>query len=67
MHDIESNSDLEFLIGEVRTEYKTNLSERLLNFSVTVIRFLGELPIKKEMEVLKYQLSKSATSIGANF
>ncbi|MHB2149557.1 four helix bundle protein [Calditrichota bacterium LG25] len=40
--------------------------ERLLNFSVNILSFLNTLPYKKEYEVLRYQLSKSATSIGAN-
>jgi len=41
--------------------------ERLLNFSVNILSFLNTLPYKKEYEVLRYQLSKSATSIGANY
>lgn len=43
------------------------LRERLLNFSVDILSFLNTLPYKKEYEVLRYQLSKSATSIGANY
>jgi len=39
----------------------------LLNFSVNILSFLNTLPYKKEYEVLRYQLSKSATSIGANY
>ena len=41
--------------------------ERLLNFSVNIIHFLNTLPYRKEYEVLRYQLSKAATSIGANY
>jgi hypothetical protein len=37
----------------------------LLTFTVEVIKFIGTIPFKKEYDVLKYQLSKSATSIGA--
>ena len=44
----------------------TDLRERLLDFSVSVLKFLHTLPYRKEYEVLRYQLSKSATSIGAN-
>jgi four helix bundle protein len=54
-------------IAEITAEYKSDLRERLLNFSVNVIRFLATLPYKKEYDVLRYQLSKSATSIGANY
>ena len=38
-----------------------------MSFSVDVIRFLSTLPYKKEYDVLRYQLSKSATYIGANY
>ena len=41
--------------------------ERLLSFSVDTIKFLKTLPFRKEYDVLRYQLSKSATSIGANY
>ena len=41
--------------------------ERILNFSVDVIKFLNTMPYKKEYDVLRYQLSKAATSIGGNF
>ncbi len=43
------------------------LSDRLLDFSIIVFRLLKSLPYKKEYEVIRYQLSKSATSIGANY
>ncbi len=48
-------------------EYAFNLSQRLLKFSVEVIRFLGKIKGKRELDVVRYQLSKSATSIGANY
>jgi len=47
-------------------EFNEKLRERLLNFSVKIIQFLKSIPYKKEYDVLRYQLSKSATSIGAN-
>ena len=47
--------------------YASNLSERLLRFAVEVIKMLGELEQRKEFDVIKYQLSKAATSIGANY
>lgn len=46
---------------------KKDLRERLLNFSVDVIRFLAALPDKREYGVFKYQLSKSGTAMGANY
>jgi len=45
----------------------SDLRERLLDFSVRVLKFLSMLPYRKEYDVLRYQLSKSATSIGANY
>ena len=47
-------------------EFNEKLRERLLNFSVKIIQFLKSIPYQKEYDVLRYQLSKSATSIGAN-
>ena len=56
-----------FVVQEKGTKYKTNLRSRLLNFSIAVLKFLIGLPQKRELDVIKYQLSKSATSIGANY
>jgi len=47
--------------------YVSNLSERLLRFAVDVIRLLGRIEKRKEYDVIKYQLSKAATSVGANY
>ncbi len=47
--------------------YASDLSERLLKFSVEVMKLVGEIQEGKELDVVKYQLSKSATSIGANY
>ena len=49
------------------TDINKGFRERLLNFSVNVIKFLKSIPYRKEYDVLRYQLSKSATSIGANY
>ncbi len=43
------------IIAETLGEYRTDLRERLLIFSVNVIRFLASLPYKKEYDVLRYQ------------
>lgn len=47
--------------------YKRDLEERLLKFAVDTIIFLKTLPYKIEYNVLRNQLSKSATSVGANY
>ena len=54
-------------IRESKNSYAINLSERLLKFAVDIIKFLFLLPYIKEMEVFRFQLSKSGTSIGANY
>ena len=54
-------------MDEEKSRYKVDLDKRLLNFSVKTIKFLQTLPYKREFDVFRYQLSKSATSIGANF
>jgi four helix bundle protein len=64
--NIELVSDY-ILVNENETKYKINLKDRLLNFAVETIKFLSEISDKKEYNVIKYQLSKSATAIGANF
>ena len=47
--------------------YKNDLSHRLLHFSADVIKFSMNLPKSQEFEIIKYQLIKSATSVGANY
>jgi four helix bundle protein len=44
-----------------------NLAERLLLFAVDVIKFLQKIPKTVEYDVIKYQLAKSSSSIGANY
>ena len=48
-------------------KYEKDLEERLFNFAVDTIKFLNTIPYKNEYNVFKAQLSKSATSVGANY
>jgi len=57
----------QFFVKELKTEYKSDLRKRLFKFAVDTIRFLGTLPYNKEYDVFRYQLSKSGTSMGANY
>jgi four helix bundle protein len=50
-----------------RDKNPENLSDRLFNFALNTLKLLLKIPYRKEYEVLRYQLSKSATSIGANY
>ena len=55
------------VVKEVESKYAIDLRERLLDFAVEVIRFLFLLPYIKELEVFRFQLSKSSTSMGSNY
>ena len=46
---------------------RNELSNRLLNFAVRVIKFLRTIPKTPEYNVIRYQLIKSSTSAGANY
>jgi four helix bundle protein len=48
-------------------EGKNDLESRLFNFAINTIKYLRALPISTEINVIKYQLTKSATSSGANY
>jgi four helix bundle protein len=39
----------------------------LLNFAVDIIRFLFTIPRDSEYNVIRYQLSKAGSSVGANY
>ena len=44
-----------------------DLAERLLRFAVNTIKFLKILSNSPEYSIIKYQLTKSASSAGANY
>ena len=44
-----------------------DLSDRLLNFSISSIKLLRKLPNTQEYKVIKFQLIKSSSSSGANY
>ena len=46
---------------------RNDLEERLFSFAIQAIRFTRSLPLSPEYSVIKYQLTKSATSCGANY
>ena len=56
-----------FQVQEKYENYKEKLRNRLSQFSIDVIKLLMQIPFKRELEVFKTQLSRSATAIGANF
>jgi hypothetical protein len=44
-----------------------NLNDRLFEFAKNVLKLLPCLPKTPEFNVIRYQLTKSATSSGANY
>jgi len=48
-------------------EEMNDLGKRLFEFAIRVIKLIRTLPASPEYSVIKYQLSKSATSCGANY
>lgn len=50
-----------------REEFKKELEVRTRRFAVKVLNALAQLPETRVFNVLVYQLSKSATSVGANY
>ncbi len=44
-----------------------DLQNRLFNFAVRALNFLSRLPSTPEFTTIRYQLSKSSTSSGANY
>jgi four helix bundle protein len=46
---------------------KYDFEDRTINFSVDIIKFLNGIPYSLDMLIVKKQLIRSATSIGANY
>ena len=46
---------------------ENDLLERTFNFGVKCLKFLRALPNSSEYQIIKYQLGKSSTSVGANY
>ncbi len=55
------------IIKDVNIKYEVDLKEIIFQFALETLKFLMMLPYKRELDVFRNQLSKSATSIGANF
>jgi four helix bundle protein len=58
---------VKFEVKESGAEYAFDLKKRTFDFAVDIIRFLKTISYKKENDVIKYQLAKSGTSVGANY
>ena len=61
------NEIINQIIREETKDYNIEFRERLLNFAVDIIKFLFTIPRVPEYDVIRYQLSKAGTSVGANY
>ncbi len=52
---------------ELDRKFSEEFAKRLFRFSVDVIKLIRKLPSSDEFRVIKNQLTKSATSSGANY
>jgi len=48
-------------------EFSKQLEKRTKDFAISIIKLSVELPFSSEGKVLKNQITKSGTSIGANY
>lgn len=48
-------------------EFGKQLEKRTLKFAVRILKLSGNLPHSQEAKVIRNQISKSGTSIGANY
>ncbi len=65
--DIKGKDSGKYLLKETKGKYEIDLEEKLLQFALSTIRMISFIPYRKEYDVIRSQLSKSATSIGANY
>jgi four helix bundle protein len=54
-------------LNDIESKYSVSLPKRLFSFAIKVFGLIKTIGREKEYDVFRYQLSKSATSIGANY
>ncbi|MCH8012274.1 MAG: four helix bundle protein [Candidatus Marinimicrobia bacterium] len=64
---VKDTSPLNYQVSEEQSGYAINLSERTFEFAVNIILLLKTVSYVKENDVVRYQLAKSGTSVGANY
>lgn len=67
MYVVKETSPMVLQIREEGSAYDINLLERTFEFAVDIILLLKTVSYKKENDVVRYQLAKSGTSVGANY
>jgi four helix bundle protein len=67
LYEINEIKPLVFQVQEAKSRDTVDLKKRTFDFAINVLRLLRTIQNTKENDVIKYQLSKSSTSIGANY
>ena len=67
VYEIIEKTPLQFKVKEPGTEYVIDLKDRTFEFAIAIIELLKTVSYNKENDVIRYQLAKSGTSIGANY
>ena len=67
MYEINEIKPLDFRVQETKSKYVVDLKKRTFKFAVDVLLLLRTVPNTKENDVIKYQLSKASSSVGANY
>ena len=67
MYEINEIQPLVFQVQESKSKYVVDLKERTFKFAVDVLLLIRTVTNNKENDVIKYQLSKAGTSVGANY
>ncbi len=67
MYEIDEIEPQKFRVEDIKSKYIVDLKERTFTFAVDVLLLLRTVPNTKENDVIKYQLSKAGTSVGANY
>lgn len=67
VYEITEKTPLKFEVKEPGVGYAIDLKERTFEFAIAIIELLKTVPYNKENDVIRYQLAKSGSSIGANY
>ncbi len=67
MYEIDEIEPQKFRVEDIKSKYIVDLKERTFTFAVDVLLLLRTVSNTKENDVIKYQLSKAGTSVGANY
>lgn len=66
-YKVAMHPDIQPIIHDLNERYEVPLDRRIFNFVVSIVKLSQKFSKSPENEVIRYQLIKSATSIGANF